>query len=331
MKIKISKAFTLIELIAVIVIMGFVAFIGAEVISSMYENYIRSRSLGSLESKTELVLEQLSKKLQNRVRPSVGFVRAGNVLPLEEAQNSDKNLIWISSSAESRLQASDRAGWSGVLDLDTVNGTARTVITPGSDLNYTSSIVSRLSKGVAGGEVNFNVAGADSVGFIPKSRGSILQTARYWNIPTGGANLNSYIVRVIQEAGTGGFRNQLRVTHGDTLADINPSEGGTQDIYEQYILAHTAYAIERVIPASGSTKDFQLWLRYNFRPWDGDNIAASIGAVPGVGARSLLAEHVSTFRFRKENGSNSIRIKLCIADTKSTNFEFSACKEMVVF
>ena len=54
-----KKAFTLIELILVIVILGILSFAGINIIKNLYENYLQARSVNTLETQTELVLEQI--------------------------------------------------------------------------------------------------------------------------------------------------------------------------------------------------------------------------------------------------------------------------------
>ena len=65
-----KKAFTLIELILVIVILGILSFAGINIIKNLYENYLQARSVNTLETQTELVLEQISKRLAVRVKGS---------------------------------------------------------------------------------------------------------------------------------------------------------------------------------------------------------------------------------------------------------------------
>ena len=51
-----KKAFTLIELMMVIVIMGIISYAGVEITLNIYRNYLQSRAINTLEMKTELVL-----------------------------------------------------------------------------------------------------------------------------------------------------------------------------------------------------------------------------------------------------------------------------------
>ena len=57
-----KKAFTMIELVFVIVIMGIIASIGTDIILNLYDNYIKTRSINKLQAQTELALDPNSKK-----------------------------------------------------------------------------------------------------------------------------------------------------------------------------------------------------------------------------------------------------------------------------
>ena len=66
-----KSAFTMIELVMVIVVMGIVASIGSDIIVNLYENYVKTRAINKLQSQSELVLDQIAKRLESRVKDSV--------------------------------------------------------------------------------------------------------------------------------------------------------------------------------------------------------------------------------------------------------------------
>ena len=53
------KGFTLIELTVVLVITGLLAYAGIQATLNIYKNYLQSRAINTLETQTELVLEQI--------------------------------------------------------------------------------------------------------------------------------------------------------------------------------------------------------------------------------------------------------------------------------
>ena len=64
------KSFTLVELIFVIVILSIIGVISAQIITKIYEQYIFTRAINELETKTELVLTQIAKRLSLRIKPT---------------------------------------------------------------------------------------------------------------------------------------------------------------------------------------------------------------------------------------------------------------------
>ncbi|MCK9546828.1 MAG: type II secretion system GspH family protein, partial [Sulfurospirillaceae bacterium] len=61
-----KSGFTMVELVMVIIVLGIVASIGADIISNLYTNYLRTRAVNRLQTQTEIALEQIAKRLQYR-------------------------------------------------------------------------------------------------------------------------------------------------------------------------------------------------------------------------------------------------------------------------
>lgn len=305
----IKKAFTLVELILVIVILGVVMMMGSSILSDMYSDYYTTRSISALETKTELALEFIAKKLSYRIKGSVATFDTpgitGNIQSLENSTLADNHtLMWIGISNESSLGEWNAAanryvpGWSSFIDMDASNAATRTISTPGSHLNLANHIINALSDNAIG----FNVANRHPA-IIFKNRKDIDITQYY-------SHTNTDYTTVVNSDGA----NNFTVPATEGLA--NHSGGPLGDLYEQYYLAHTAYAI---VPEGADTEDFTLNLKFNFQPWNNDNLNNNTPS-------AIIAEHVSTFRFMQTGGA--LRIKLCIQDGSKT---FSACKETAVF
>ena len=118
---------------------------------------------------------------------------------------------------------------------------------------------------------------------------------------------------------------------------FNPNNAKSQEFSEQYYIAHSAYAI---VPANVVTytkdnagnlsKNFDLVLRYNYRPW---STVAGDATSYNRASSSLLAEDVSLFRFKDDNGA--VALKLCMRDD-GRNFDpaeldLNVCKAQVVY
>jgi len=147
---RLRRAFSLVELIFVIVVLGIVASLGSEIIAKVYESYIVQRALYRANIKTELALSEIANRLRYAI-PGTVVARqttGGTPVPITDvtAQNY-KVLQWVAydgDSFEAIKDASHRKpGWSGFCDLDDSNKS--TVATPGSDLAITDSIIKHLS------------------------------------------------------------------------------------------------------------------------------------------------------------------------------------------
>lgn len=308
-------AFTLVELVMVIIVMGIVAGIGAEIIVKLYDSYFRTKTINALEFQVEITLEQIAKRFSYRIRGSEAVIRGGvNIFPLSSQIDTDCILTWIGMSNESfRGQwagARMAPGWSGLMDFASVNTNAgaRTLMSPGSRFDFADNIIQVLTYG----DVSF--AGTNRPALIPK-------TSKNINIQNFYNNTNTdYTVRVGRLATD---NSVLTVATGESTPVYLGIDGG-KGLSDEYYLSHTAYAIVPSIPTDGDVNNFELQLRYNYQPWNGDNYNT-----PGIGNR-VLAKHVSTFRFRRDG--DGIRIKLCLKDAnENVNYNISACKETVVF
>lgn len=300
-----KKAFTMIELVMVIVILGIVASIGSEIVLSLYNNYLRSRTINQLETQTELVLEQIAKRLQYRIKPSTIARRAnGNFTTLSNSDNSYSIIEWIGYSNESLLATP--SGWSGFIDLDH-NSTVRPLLkTHDSNLSFTANTMSALTNGA----IDLTMG---------REAALIFQTA-YNAVDFGWAQDNN------NTDGNATIKVKINAGNIDILEISN--ENATDipdDIYEHYFLSHSAYAI---VPSNFNSTDFNLTLRYNYQPWLGQNYDSNLANTYG---NSTLAEHVSLFQFKQDD--TVIRLKLCLHDNNETGTgdRIAICKEKVVY
>lgn len=301
----VRKAFTMLELVMVMVVLGIVASIGAEMITSLYENYLKTRAIERLQMQTELVLNQIANRLQYRIKDSVIGRNSINFADYQTLSNAEGNytiLEWISKDNESFLGEHNGThnvpGWSGFVDLDsndtTSSATPPRIKTRGSRLDFAENIMNALS----GGTVSLN-PGLKSPALIFKGKDSYDMSQYGWNGVDG-----NYTHRV--------QRNGVDVL--EFIEATPPSE-----IFEQYDLAWSAYAI---VPQGDNPDDFNLTLHYNYQPWHDEDYTD--------GDVSILVEHVSTFRFTQIG--DTLRIKLCISDAnRSGTFDFAFCKEKVIY
>jgi len=318
---KTRKAFTLLEVIFVIIILGIVASIGSTIVVQLFDNYLTQRAMYRVSLKTELAVEQIVNRLAYRIDSSV-IVRdltvAGlnNFTPLEDfnygnSQITPQALEWIGYENDS-FSSRGVPGWSGYCDtVATVNriiaGNRTRVVTPGSNLQYANTVIRNLSgntKRLRDAALLFAVNNEFTKGNF------IAQPARCYG----------YIDNTcIHTVGGRNGQNQIRLDNNlATNTNISPL----------YKLAWSAYAI---VPTNirHNNSLFDLELHYNYQPWDGmqyDNPNTRI---------STLIRNVTSFKYSELGGT--IRIKLCateqlggtVADDVAAQ-NISVCKEKVV-
>ena len=155
---KSRSAYTLLELIFVIVILGIVSGIGAELIAKVYENYIIQRAHHRASFKTELASLQIANRLRYAIPGTIYRIKhddslESSQLPLSEAGNLYKGMQWVGNDGDSFeaincITASGscrRPGWSGFVDLENNNTDISHLKTPGSVLSLTNTIIGNLS------------------------------------------------------------------------------------------------------------------------------------------------------------------------------------------
>jgi prepilin-type N-terminal cleavage/methylation domain-containing protein len=220
------NAFTMLELIFVIIILGIVSSIGASIIAQVYESYIVQRAQYRANIKTELAINQIANRLRYAIPATVGVRESVITDTFEDITTTTKEnvkvLQWVGYDGDSFEAinsstfdgASRRPGWSGFCDVNaTING-VNTLSTPGSNLDLASEIITNLKGSLGNSRIYF---------------------ADY--------NGNSYGVA----SGT-----------GETLTMDSAFASGTP-ISERYKLAWSSYALE--VDSKGD-----LNLYYNFDP-----------------------------------------------------------------
>jgi prepilin-type N-terminal cleavage/methylation domain-containing protein len=300
-------AFTMVELILVIVIFGIISSIGADIIATMYKNYIHARTINYLQSQSDITLEQIAKRLQYRIKDTAVAHRSSDnsTLPLADSSVDDTYDViqWIGYSNEAMLNAGGNPGWSGFIDLDSTdtNSTLGWLSTPGSNLTFAGNIMSALT--------NNDVS-------MVNGRAALI----FRGVPDTG-------VGVVEGYNWQGIKRDDNYTVLVTRANnniFNIVNTPPDKIYEHYYLAHTAYAIAPDTNISGgSDTNFNLELKYNFQPWLNERYDTDAST-------ALLATNVNLFRVR-QTGS-TIRLKLCLHDDNKsgTGDYIVTCKEEVV-
>ncbi|WP_295022928.1 type II secretion system protein [Sulfurimonas sp.] len=294
-------AFTLIELVFVIVIMGLLSKFGVEFLARAYDSFIASSINNSLQSKSASAVETIATRLQYRIKDSIIARQPGvdfQALASSTLAENATILEWIGYDIDG-MRADSNPSWSGIIDLYHPSTTAATLFSP---LTNTANIDSNISA-LSGGGSGIN---SSAIYFIGSN--SDIQTGYGWSGAIVDHNnstmhpINSTLV------GTNIFASGI--------AGVNFSGA---DLYEYYQLAWSAYA---VVHSNGN-----LTLHYDYQPWLGDTYLLKRD---GTATKSvLLMQNVDTFRF-KAIGS-IVKIQVCVNQTILAGKEYSLCKEKTIF
>lgn len=330
-----KKAFSLIEVIFVLVILGIVASLSSQIIVQVYENYITQRAIYNVSTKTELVANQIVNRLTYRIQGSTiskqhqnflnnklsgtpAAIAADDWLPLKDIPTGEEytSIEWIGYDNDS-FSARQNPAWSGIADYENASRNAFT--TPGSNLGDTATIMSNLS----GGQVNLTTTPAailfaqddnyytDTAEYNPQCMGLIREVD---------AN-TSCIFPVLQSGADGlNFTRAQDPNNGTVLPKI---------ITERYKMAWSAYAIapeDRDGDANNDGIDddglYDLVLYYNYQPWNGESY------MDDTTPRSTLMRNVTIFKFSENGGV--INFKLCASENIGQDFNVTTCKQKVV-
>ena len=291
------KAFTMIELIFVIVIMGIIGSFGTEFLAQAYNSFIYSKINNELQSKSNHILEYTSKKLEARIPPSVIKRKADNgafMGATEVVADPDNYYIleWIGYDIEG-FRGTTTPYWSGIVDLDPVLTTSNKLT---SNFNTTeiNALIGKLSYGdssIANAAIIFNAANHN-----PNSFG--------WE---GGDALNDQTM-------------SMHPINSTTANEFISSQAGINfsgvTIYNRYMLAWTAYAIVH------DTTDNHLTLYYDYQPWNGQDWETH-------GKSAMIMEDVSTFRIKASPDGRLFSLMVCVKSNLLGGH--SICKEKTIF
>lgn len=327
---RLRKAFSLIEVIFVLVILGVVASISSQIIAQVYENYLSQRAVYNISTKTELVANQIVNHLSYRMQgttiskdhayfltnPSTAtYGTHWELIKYVDTAGTDFTSIeWIGYDNDS-FSATAVPGWSGIANYESPLTNVNRFLTPGSQLSSASSIIKNLSN--------------DKVDLINNPAAIIFSTANnYYDdnreyhplcmglIPQAAGSNTDCIYPVLMDS-------------NNTLRFNRPNED--KFISERYKLAWSAYAVAP--EATGELGNdnqplYDLYLYSNYQPWNGENYLSQ-----GT-SKNLLMTNVSVFKFSENGGV--IRFKLCAQedigqrDPDGIPINISVCKEKAV-
>lgn len=296
------SAFTMLELIFVIVILGIVASLGSQIVVQAYESYLVQRALHRASVKTELVATQIANRLAYAI-PNTVIARQSNTVftAIENAPSKDYDILeWIAYDADS-FGYTATPGWSGFCDVRDPANTTTSISTPGSTLDLANTIIGNLSPSattLANAAILFpQTYNSHNIGYVESSRNN----ANIFNLAAS------------------------------TSSTLNISSASGKLIKEHYKLAWTAYAIVPTKLNATQCTDrgldctdeiYDLALHYDYQPWEGTGESYS------GGSDKILIRNVSVFNFL--GTGDTIRIKLCVQESVAGTYPITMCKEKAV-
>jgi prepilin-type N-terminal cleavage/methylation domain-containing protein len=302
-------AFSLIEVIFVLIILGIVASISSSIIAQVYENYITQNALYKVTTKTELVSNQIVNRLTYRIQGTTiakdpnktGFIEDTDWIMLKNIPKADNNFTtieWIGYDNDS-FTAGEEPAWSGVADYTTADITS--ITTPASHLSVASSIMSNLSNG----KVDLSHTNPAAILFSQKSNYYINNT-----------EYNPTCMGLIDPTQTNCIFRVER--NGDT--NLTFLDNKHKIVTERYKLAWTAYALVPIDDAPVGDGLYNLYLYYNYQPWNNERYTD--------GSKKLMVTNISVFKFTENGGV--IQFKLCASENIGQAYNISTCKEKAI-
>jgi len=313
---KSKKAFSLIEVIFVLIILGIVASIASQILVQVYENYIMQRAVYNVSKKTEMVSNQIVNRLSYRIQGTTisknhqEFLNGTGTtwLPLREIPvgSTYTSIEWIGYDNDS-FAAEAQPYWSGIADYENADKTY--FDSPGSNLTNAATIMSNLSKNAAGtSEVDLSSTQPAAVIFSNDNN--------YYN----GTNQYNPICMGLIPEDSATSTNCIYSVHRTGNTRFNFVDSDPKIISERYKLAWSAYAIAPEDRDGDGLHDLVLY--YNYQPWNGESY------MDATTSRSTLMHNVTVFKFSETGGV--IRFKLCAAENIGQDFNVTTCKEKVV-
>jgi len=302
---RVTKAFTMIELVFVIVIMGILGKFGVEFLAQAYKGFIFSNVNHTLQSQSAQALDFIASRLQYRIKDSV-IVREGantNFTAIGSVAAGTKYTVleWVASDIDG-FRGYTKPKWSGIIDLSASSPTR--LNSPDTNTTDVDSLISQLSDG--------NSSISDSALYFIGSNNDI--NAYGWN----GVPISNQVGAVMHpiKAGTAGTDFVPR-DGSNSDAGTNTNTFAGVDVYEYYKLSWTANAI---VYTPGTNNKGTLTFYYHYQPWNGEKFYTDA-------QHSIIMENVSTFQF--VSIGSLLKIQVC---TKSDLVEeHSLCKEKTIF
>ena len=308
-----KKAFTLVELLFVMVVLAIIAGIGTDILRSLFDNYAVTAQIHRLESVANNAADTIATRLEKRVPQTTAIEtnavdrRYQPLSPITGAAANNGKLVFFRKAYElERNFISAKKG--------------------GAAVPRTSGFINELNTTTTGDSGNF----ADKVEFLSKD--------------TAGLNLNDYELffsndsSLLYENKSNHFERyysgKKSFAYQCTQGTLEFKEGEDKFILERSGCPASTSTIVRPSMAALIHK-FSLSKEIDKIYLDNDkNLYLETCDIKGACKKSLLAPSVSTFRFSAlgsdPNIASTIVFKLCLVENEGKDNKAEACQSRIV-
>ena len=323
----VKKAFTLIEMIFVIIILSIIVTGGLLIAEKIYKRNLIASEYLNLSFNTEQTIDKLANMLYYRVPlTAIGYnPKNGNYKYIGYINNSNKYKVfeWISQS----FDIEHGLNFSGFDDLYA----SKKPVLKALDFNVTD-INETLQNKFNTNEDFTNLVGIIFAGSFDRGGEGALSD---YNDSFGWHGGKAKYIYIISKYTYNKSDNDANLT----LKDANGSDISNARIFSKFYLVDTAYAIARGADINTSAPCIKnlnipnneinntLFLFYNYRPWKGETFCAD-----NYGNRdgnvSVLSQHIAGFYIKAINSHLEIFFH---ALYKKGNITVGVAKQKVVF
>ncbi|MBU1217205.1 protein containing prepilin-type N- cleavage/methylation domain protein [bacterium] len=292
------SAFTMLELIFAIVVMGVIGKFGVEFLAQSYRTFIQAKINNELHSNSANTLQFIAKRLESRIQPSVikriaggaGFAGATQLVANPDSYNV---LEWISYDIDG-FRGAAAPLWSGIVDLDPAVTTLTNIQSPNTNtaaLNTLIGVLSNNGSTIANTAIMFSTESYSPNSFGWAGGDALIDQSRAIHPINATANPNQFT---------------------SSIAGVNFNG---MKISNRYMLAWTAYAVVH--------DGVNLRFYYDYQPWQGENYLN--------GKNEILMQNINTFRIRTNPSGGIFSIMVCANSTLIVGEAHAICKEKVIF
>jgi prepilin-type N-terminal cleavage/methylation domain-containing protein len=288
----VRKAFTLIEMIFVIVILAFIAIGSFNLISKLYKRNYIAKTVSDFEYFSQQLTDQLSILLYNRIPLSVIGYNGNDFKYIGDIDENENYPIieWIGELNDAKVNLN----LSGFSDL---YASEKPVLRA---LDFNSSFINDILHNKYNTTDNLDkLTAIIFAGTFDVGEEQIIN--EYKNAFGWHGNKHKYVFTISNYTQDG---NDCNLSLEDT--------DGKKRIYAKFYLVDSAYAIAlgkdinqsasciKALNLKNSEINNTLFLFYNYRPWRGDTFCADNNGNP-EGNVTILAQNVNGFKFKKVN------------------------------